>query len=208
MFCPSWKWTNPILNLYNSRSLKTLPSTCNFSFFPGCFQLFITLFKYFELSSSQLIKRSDPSNSAMKPLGVVNIDIAFNDLSRILNWKYGLFSDAFGFNGFVESLKFSIRLRIIKRGSNVWHSGNSYKLLEIFWNELRSIVRNDSWKVSWEFFSCFLNNKLYIRFGHRRAQIEMDNGSTVSIQHTTKIIKKYHTDLRKPDQHTNVHVVF
>jgi hypothetical protein len=93
--------------------------------------------------SGQHVSRSDESDRAVQPHGIVVFHVALDQAPRILRRQWRSGADAFSFERFVPALDFSIRLRIVTRCPHVGHTRNANELFEVTRDELRAVIGDD-----------------------------------------------------------------
>jgi len=76
--------------------------------FSGFLKLSISLFEYFLVSAIQLVCWGNVTNSAVQPDSVVMLNVLFYNSAGIVKGKWNTRTNAFSFNGFVESLQFTV----------------------------------------------------------------------------------------------------
>ncbi len=79
-----------------------------FSQFSGFFKLSVSLFEYFFVFAIQLVGWRHVANGAVQPDGVVVFNVLFYYPAGIVKGKRDTRTDAFGLDGFVESLKLAV----------------------------------------------------------------------------------------------------
>ncbi len=83
------------------------------------------------------------------------------------------------------------------------HSGNTDEFLEVFCNELRSIVGDDPRAGSWIFLLGALKDDFNVWFGHLLSDLPMDNGATAAIQEAAQVVESA-TDVEVRNIHVPV----
>lgn len=82
------------------------------------------------------IRGGDVADRAVKAHGVVMDDEIGDELASLLQGLGALRADATGLQGLVKPLDLSVRLRIVRAGSNVSDADQADEFLEITGNEL------------------------------------------------------------------------
>lgn len=95
------------------------------------------------LSTGENIVRRDVANRAVQSDAVVVCDEFGDDAACVFERGRVVTADCVGFDCLVPPLDFAIRLRIIRRRAQLGHARDAKKLLEVFRNEVRAIVRDD-----------------------------------------------------------------
>lgn len=103
-------------------------------------------------------------------------------------------ANAFLFDRAVESLKLSVALRVVGARRDMCHFTETDERLEIFGDELWSVVADNSWLYAWMFFKRRLANNLDVHFGHRLAKIKVNDVATEPIEHADQEVERS-TDL-------------
>src|SRR5450759_1122448 len=83
-------------------------------------------------------------NRAVQADLIIVIRILLNQALRVFQRQWRSLPNAFPFQRLVPALQLSVRLWIVRRGSDVRHARDANKLLEVPSDELRSVVGDDS----------------------------------------------------------------
>ena len=113
-----------------------------------------------------LVAGSQIADCPVQALTVVTSNVILYDTPGIGEgkWRFGTY--AFLLESGVKALNFAVALRIVRRRSDVGHTADANELLELFGNELRSVVGNDAGTLSWTAFPGPLEDNFDVRFGH------------------------------------------
>jgi len=160
-----------------------------FSVFSGFFKPEISEGKDIFFFALKFVLRGDVPDGAMKADVVVMADELDDGALGIFQAKRSFCADTIGLDGSMPAFKFAIALRVMRRCFHMGQATDPDKLLEIFCNELRSVVRDDAWFCGRKLFHGALNNNFNIRLFHRFPQFPMNDETACSIQDGAKIIK-------------------
>jgi hypothetical protein len=87
----------------------------------------------------------------------------------------------------MPSLDLAIALRVIRRCFHMRHATEPDELLEILGNELRAVVRDDPRLYIRVSLSCPLDDRLYIRLGHRLPDFPVHNETAAAIMQAAQV---------------------
>src|SRR5215831_3402604 len=71
------------------------------------------------------------------------IDVALDETPRIIQRQRRSRPNALSFERFMPTFDFAVRLRIVRRSSDVCHARDPNELLEVLGDELRPVVGDD-----------------------------------------------------------------
>src|SRR3984893_7457739 len=74
-----------------------------------------------------------------------------DDTSSVVERERHLDADALAFEGLVPAFNLAVALGIVRRGSDMAHTGDADELLEVLGDELRSVVGDDAWLLAGNF---------------------------------------------------------
>ena len=149
----------------------------------------VPLFENHLVFAGQLVSRGDKADRAVEPDGVVMRDVLCHKPPGVVKGKRRLGSDAFAFECLVEPLQLAVRLRIIRRRSDVGHARQPYELLEVLGDELRTIVRDDPGPGFREFLLGPLDDDLNVRFQHLLPDLPVDDIAAAAVHDAAEVVK-------------------
>ena len=94
------------------------------------------------------------------------------------------------FSALVPAFQLPIRLRVVRRGSDMRHARDANELLQIAGNELRAIVRDNAWLCFRVLFLGAFENYFDISFPHRLAQIPMHKETAEPVQNAAQVVER------------------
>ena len=138
---PVWGRTGNVRTVAPNVSRSLL--SANLPLFSRHLQLPIPLGVDLPLTPGEHVLRGDVANRAVQANIVVMLDVALHQTPRIVQRQWRSRPDALSLERFVPTFDFSVRLGILRRGSDVRHARDPNELLEVFGNELRPVVGDD-----------------------------------------------------------------
>ena len=138
-------------------------------------QLPISLSMDLVLTAGEHVLRRDVTDGTVQADIVVMFHVALHQPPRIRQRQWRSRPDALSLERFVPTFDFSVRLGIVGRSSDVGHARDPNEFLEVFGNELRPVVGDDSGPRFRVEFLGALQDDLDVRLGidSRRSQFTM-----------------------------------
>ena len=141
------------------------------------------------MSAFESVLWSDIADGTVESHGVVVEDVIIDDSSGIFERERGKDADTFALEGFVPTFNFSIGLRIVWRGFDMSHAGDSNELFEVFCDELRSVVGDDSRSDTWVALTGVLDDGGDVFFLHFLANFVVNDESATAIEYGTEEVE-------------------
>src|ERR1700722_3311214 len=157
--------------------------------FPRRFQPPISLGLNLLLMPSEHVLWREIADGAVQTHVVVMVYVTLNQTPRIFQRQRRSGTNALPFEGFVPTLDFAVRLRVIRRSPDVRHTRNADELLEVLGDELGPVVGNDPrFNSGVPLFGPFQND-LNVGLCHRPPQIPMQEETTTAVQNAAQEVE-------------------
>jgi hypothetical protein len=141
------------------------------------------------LTPFQFVLRRDVPDRGVQALVVVVVNVTGDDPSCVGQRKRRLGADALALEGLMETLDFSVALRVVGRGSHMGHAADPDELLEVPGDKLRPVVGDDPGTGVGKLFPRSLDDGLDIERFHRLANLPVNEVSAAPVQDAAEVIK-------------------
>lgn len=98
-------------------------------------------------------------------------------------------ADTLAFKGLVEAFEFAVALGVEGRGTDMGHTGEADKLLEVAGDELGAIIGDHTGMRLREFFLGALEDDFDIRLGHGGPDLPVHDVAAAAIQNAAEVVE-------------------
>ena len=140
-------------------------------------------------SALQHIFRRNVSDRAVQALVVIVSDVLAGHRPAFLQRQRHAGPDALALDRLIPALYLPVGLRIIRSGPHVRHPGDPNELLEVFGDELWTVVGDDSRPGLGELLLRPLQQNLDLSLRHRFPQIPFHDVAAGSVEHRAQIVE-------------------
>ena len=109
---------------------------------------------------------------------------------RLLDRQRDVGPDAVPFERAVPPFDLAVGLRVVRTRSHMGHATEPDELLEVFRNELRTIVADDPGRLAGESFPGSLEDDLDVGLLHAFPQFPMNNEPAAAVEHADEVVKR------------------
>jgi len=146
------------------------------------FELAIAFIKDFLVPAFKHRQRRHIVDGAVQTNRIVFEYVFFHTAFGIFQGERRQGPDTITFDRAMVAFDLTVALRVVRTGANVFHSAQSNEVFEVFGDELRSVVRDDSGCHAGVFFASGLENDFDIDLLHFFTNVPMDDTSAESIE--------------------------
>jgi len=120
---------------------------------------------------------------------VVVRDVFSHQAASFFKAERRLRPDAFTFDALMPPLNFAVRLRVVWRRFDVGHAAQSDELLEVFRDELRAVVGDNSRPGVRIFVLRPLDDYLHVSLRHSFSNVPVDDVPAASVENAAQVVK-------------------